>query len=123
MRVPWISNVSPSMTLACPVRSSVSAMDGDPRIIAVAASTAPVLNRFGIAAPRPPRSIAEGRQPVLLVAIENLVAGLARYPEFPAHIRRGLPVQQTGDKAKALLHNRTRFPRHPHLPLAKKRKV
>src|ERR1700730_5024755 len=29
--------------------------------------------------------------------------------------------QQAGDKAKAFFHHRTRFPRHPHLPLAKTR--
>ena len=68
---------------------------------------------------RPPRAIAQRLKPVLLVAIENLVAGLAGYPELPAHVRHGFPVQQTGDKAQAFFHNRTRFPRHPHLPLAK----
>jgi hypothetical protein len=72
---------------------------------------------------RPAGPIAQCRQPVLLVAIKNLVAGLAGYPEFPAYVRHGLPVQETGDKAKAFFHNRTRSPRHPHLPLAKKRKV
>jgi hypothetical protein len=35
----------------------------------------------------------------------------------------GLPVQQAGDKAKALFHHRTRFPRHPHLPPAKAKSV
>ena len=68
---------------------------------------------------RPARPIAQGRKPVLLVAIENLVAGLAGYPEIPADVRHGLPVQQAGDKAKAFFHHRTRFPRHPHLPPAK----
>jgi hypothetical protein len=72
---------------------------------------------------RPPRAIAQGSQPVLLVAVINLVAGLAGYAELPADIRHSLPVQQAGDKAKAFFHDRTRFPRHPHLPLAKKRKV
>jgi hypothetical protein len=72
---------------------------------------------------RPSRAIAQSLQPVRLVAVENLVAGLAGYPKIPADIRHGLPVQQAGDKAKAFFHNRTRFPRHPHLPLAKKRKV
>jgi hypothetical protein len=46
-----------------------------------------------------------------------------RRAEFPANVRHGLPVQQAGNKAKAFFHNRTRFPRHRHLPLAKKRKV
>ena len=65
---------------------------------------------------RPPGAIAQGLKPVLPVAIENLVAGLAGYAEFPAHIRHGLAVQQAGNKPKALFHHRTRFPRHPHLP-------
>ncbi len=72
---------------------------------------------------RPAGPIAQSCQPVLLVTIENLVAGLAGDAELPAHLGHGLPVQQTGDKAQAFFHNRTRFPRHPHLPLAKKRKV
>src|SRR5262245_1657446 len=67
-------------------------------------------------ADRPPGLIAQGGHPLLPVAIENLVAGLAGYAELPADIRHGLAVQQTGHKAQALFHNRTRFPRHPHLP-------
>src|SRR5260370_19341445 len=73
-------------------------------------------------ADRPPGAIAQGLQPVLLVAIENLVAGLARYAEIPAHVRHGLALQQAGNKAKTFFHNRTRFPRHPHLPLEKSEK-
>jgi len=65
---------------------------------------------------RSARPIAQRRQPMLPVTVENLVAGLAGYAEFPANIRHGLPVQQTGDKAKAFFHHRTRSPRHPHLP-------
>src|SRR5205085_8274319 len=60
--------------------------------------------------------IAQGGQPVLLVAIEYLVTGLTRYPEVPAHVRHCLAVQEAGDKAKAFFHDRTRFPRHQHLP-------
>src|SRR5436305_944414 len=71
---------------------------------------------------RPSRAIAQGLKPVLPVAIENLVAGLAGYAEFPADVRHGLPVQQAGDKAEAFIHDRTRFPRHPHLPPAKSEK-
>ena len=67
---------------------------------------------------RPARPVVQGRKPMLLVAIENLVAGLAGHAEIPADVRHGLPVQQTGDKAKALFHHRTRFPRHQHLPPA-----
>ena len=38
---------------------------------------------------RPPRT---GLKTVLLVAVENLVAGLTRYAELPAHVRHGLTV-------------------------------
>src|SRR5712671_6550201 len=64
----------------------------------------------------PARPVAQGLKPVRLVAIENLVAGLPRYAEIPAYVRHGLPLQQAGDKAKALFHHRTRRPRHQHLP-------
>ena len=65
---------------------------------------------------RPPRAIGQGGKPVLLVAVENLVASLARYAELPAHLRHALAVQQAGDKAQAFLHHRTRCPRYQHLP-------
>src|SRR6266699_1729548 len=64
----------------------------------------------------PPGAIAERLKPVLLVAIENLIAGLTGYPELPAHIGHGFPIQKPGDETKALFHYRTRFPRHQHLP-------
>ena len=74
------------------------------------------------AAHRASGAIAQGLKPARLVAIENLLAGLAGDPEFPAYIRHGLPIQQASDKAKAFFHNRTRFPRHPHLTACKKAK-
>src|SRR5438034_5223095 len=70
----------------------------------------------------PPRAITERLQAVLLVAIENLVTGLAGYPELPAHIGHGFPIQKPGDKTKALFHYRTRFPWHLHLPQTKSEK-
>jgi hypothetical protein len=70
----------------------------------------------------PARPIAQGCQPVLLVTIEYLVAGLTGYSEILAHIGHRLAVQQAAHKTKALLHHRTRFPRHP-TPPAKRRKV
>src|SRR5215469_14616966 len=65
---------------------------------------------------RSARSIAQGRQPVLLVAIEYLVASLPRDPKISTYVRHRLTVQKAGDKPQALLHHRTRFPRHQHLP-------
>src|SRR5260370_7854122 len=52
----------------------------------------------------------------------SLVAGLARHTEIPACVRHGLTVQEAGNKTKAFFHHRTRFPRHPHLPLPKSEK-
>src|SRR6267142_6896646 len=72
---------------------------------------------------RPARPIAQRLQPVLLVTIENLVAGLTGYAEIPADVGHSFAIQQAGHKAKAFFHHRTRFPRHPHLPPAKRRKV
>jgi len=65
---------------------------------------------------RPPRAVGQGFKPVFLVALENLVTGLAGDAELPADLRHRLPVQQAGDEPQAFLHHRTRFPRHPHLP-------
>src|SRR5215475_11472165 len=61
-------------------------------------------------------AVTQRLKPVLLVTVKDLVAGLARNAELPAHIRHRLPVQETSDKAQALFHYRTRFPRHPHHP-------
>jgi hypothetical protein len=47
----------------------------------------------------PPGAIAQRFQPMLLVAIENLVAGLAGYPELPAHIGHRLAIQKPSDKS------------------------
>src|ERR1700752_484030 len=61
-------------------------------------------------------AVIQRLKPVLLVTVKDLVAGLARNAEIPAHIRHRLPVQEAGDKAQTLFHYRTRFPRHRHLP-------
>jgi hypothetical protein len=42
---------------------------------------------------RPARAIGQGLQPVLLVAIEDLVAGLARYAELPTQMAHLLAFQ------------------------------
>jgi hypothetical protein len=65
---------------------------------------------------RPPGAVAQRFKAVLLVAIENLVPGLAGDTELPADLGHSLPIQKPGDKAQAFFHHRTRFPRHPHLP-------
>src|SRR6516164_111659 len=54
-----------------------------------------------------PQTIVQGLEPVLLVTIEDFVAGLARDPEL---------AKQPGDKPQAFLHDRTLLPRQRHLP-------
>src|ERR1700680_3700866 len=70
---------------------------------------------------RPPGTVGEGLKPMILVALENLVASLSRDTELAAHKAHLFAVQQAGNKAQAFVHNRTLFPRHPHLPRAKAR--
>src|SRR6476619_6944275 len=73
-------------------------------------------------ADRPPGAVVQRLEPVLPVAVKNLVAGFAGSPELPADLGHGLSVEQAGDKAQAFFHHRTRFPRHPHLPPKKSEK-
>src|ERR1700690_4096255 len=67
---------------------------------------------------RPARAIGQCLQPMLPVAIEDLVAGLARDPELPTQMAHLLAFQQANHETQALVHHRTRFPRHRHLPPA-----
>src|SRR2546421_10112339 len=55
---------------------------------------------------------------MLLVAVENLVASLARYAELATQMAHLLAFQQASHKSKALLHHRTLFPRHRQFPPA-----
>src|SRR5580658_9529643 len=64
----------------------------------------------------PPRAVGQGFEPVLLVAIEDFVAGLARDAELATDLRHRLTIQKPSDKAQALVHDRTLLPRHQHLP-------
>src|SRR5713101_3752369 len=56
---------------------------------------------------RPPRAIGQSLEPMLLVAIEDLVAGLARYAELATQMAHLLTFHQASHKPKALLHHRT----------------
>jgi hypothetical protein len=56
--------------------------------------------------------IAEGLNPAVLVAVEDLVAGLARNPELGAQRRHFLALEQAGDKPESLVHDVTLLPRH-----------
>src|ERR1700687_2806053 len=70
--------------------------------------------------PGPARTVRQGLQTRFFVAVKNLVAGLARDSELPTQGRHLLPFQQTGDKTKTFLHNRTLLPRHHFLPSGRK---
>src|SRR6516165_8008433 len=65
---------------------------------------------------RPARTVGQGLQTVFLVALEDLIAGLARNAERATDLAHRLAVQQLSDKPQALVHHRTLLPRHPYLP-------
>ena len=64
----------------------------------------------------PPGAVGESHRTLFPVALEQLIAGLARDPEGPAHIAHRLAFQQPGDKAKTFFHHGGLCPRHRHLP-------
>jgi hypothetical protein len=67
---------------------------------------------------RSARAVGRRLQSMFLIPIEDLIAGLARDAELPAQMAHLLALQQAGHETQALLHHRTRSPRHPHLPQA-----
>src|SRR4029077_6658293 len=62
---------------------------------------------------RPARAVGQGLETVFLIALKNLVAGLARNAERATDLAHRFAVQQL---TQALVHYRTLLPRHPHLP-------
>jgi hypothetical protein len=65
---------------------------------------------------RSPTTVAQRFEAALLVATEDLVAGLARNPELAANAAHRFAIKQLGDEPQALVHHRTLLPRHRHLP-------
>src|SRR5215469_6478728 len=65
---------------------------------------------------RPARTVGQGLETVFLIALEDLVAGLARNAERATDLAHRFAVQQLSDKPQAFVHYRTLLPRHPHLP-------
>jgi hypothetical protein len=51
-------------------------------------------------------------EPVILVAIENLVASLAGDTELPTHDSHLPAIEQAGHKSEAFIHTITLFPGH-----------
>src|SRR5437016_2910650 len=65
---------------------------------------------------RTTRAIRQRFDPAMLVALEDLVAGLAGDAELPADLGHRFAVEQLRHKPQALVHHRTLLPRHKHLP-------
>src|SRR5580765_576981 len=61
---------------------------------------------------RPSAAIGEGRDAAVLVAVEDLVAGLTGDAELGAQRRHLLPLEQAGHKPEPLVHDVTLLPRH-----------
>ena len=57
-------------------------------------------------------AIGQALEPAVLIAIEDLVAGLARDPELATEHRHLLAVEQAGDKPETLILHVTLLPRH-----------
>src|SRR5690348_12025138 len=55
---------------------------------------------------RPARAIGQGLETVSLVALEDLVAGLARNAERATDLTHRFAVQQPSDEPQALVHHR-----------------
>jgi hypothetical protein len=70
-----------------------------------------------------PASVGQPVHPAFLIAIEDLVAGLARNAEFPAQIRHRLASQPPSHKLNSFIHHRTLLPRHPLSSPTKREKV
>src|SRR5260370_836907 len=62
------------------------------------------------------RAVGQRLETVFLVALEDLVAGLARNAERATALAHRFAVQQPSDEPQALVHHRTLLPRHPSLP-------
>src|ERR1700688_2249299 len=77
-----------------------------------------LLRQLVAIAHRPPRSVAQGFQAMLLVALEDLVPRLAGDAELAAQKAHLLAFQAASHETQALVHNRTLFPRHRHFPPA-----
>src|SRR5436309_7884823 len=67
-------------------------------------------------------TIGETLHTALLVAVEDLVAGLAGNAELAAQLRHRLTSESASHELESFIHYRTLLPRHP-LPPRKRKKV
>lgn len=61
---------------------------------------------------RPPRAVSQPFQPAVIVAVDELVAGLARDSELPADHRHLLAIQKPRYEFETLVHKVALLPRH-----------
>src|ERR1700723_2769944 len=66
-------------------------------------------------------SVGQSFDPAILVAIKNLVAGLAGDSELPAKFGQWLPGQPGSHELHSLIHHRTLLPRHRSLPSTRRK--
>jgi hypothetical protein len=71
------------------------------RLVALEADDEPLdrLRQLVGVAHRTARPVGKGFEPMLLVAVEDLVTGLSGDAELRAHVRHRFTVQKPGDKA------------------------
>src|SRR5258708_12840609 len=62
------------------------------------------------------RAIRQRFDPAILVALEDLVAGLAGDPELPADLRHRFAIEQFRHNPQPLIHYRPPLPLHQTLP-------
>src|SRR5579859_5050410 len=67
--------------------------------------------------PGPAGTVGQSFQTGFLVAVEDLVTGLARDGELATQPRHVLSIQQAPHKTNTFIHDRTLLPRHHSLPL------
>jgi len=65
---------------------------------------------------RPARAIRQSLKATVVVAVNKLVAGLARDAELPAQPRHLLPFQHAGNELQSLVHGFAHLPGHLRSP-------
>src|SRR5512143_471443 len=60
-----------------------------------------------------PSTIGEPLQPTFLIAVDNLITGLARDSELPEQSGHALAILPPNHEAYTFVHNRTFLPWHP----------
>ena len=96
---------TPSGVLALHIQDEVLHLEG--KLIAVA---------IGATA-----SVGQTLKATMLVAVEDLVAGLAGDPELSAELGHGLAIEAASNELQSFVHHRTLLPRHHSLPIEERK--